>query len=176
MNKHVAAAGLAFTVCATGHAVAQTSAAPGSPASVASIERLFEASEVDRLLEAVYGNIDSAMRQGMQRAMQGRPPPTEAQQRAMDRLPARVAALMREEMSWAKLKPTMIQLYAETFSQEEVDAIAAFYRTPAGQALVKKTPALTVKSMEATQALMQGVFPKLDALMKQTLEEAGIQR
>jgi hypothetical protein len=56
------------------------------------------------------------------------------------------------------MKPKMIALvsrvYAETYSEEELTGILAFYRSPAGQAMLKKTPVLAGK-MGAAMAELQ---------------------
>jgi hypothetical protein len=48
-----------------------------------------------------------------------------------------------------EMMDALIPIYARQFSQEELDELVAFYRSPLGQRLVKATPAITRESMEA---------------------------
>src|SRR5687767_14095113 len=54
-----------------------------------------------------------------------------------------VQAWYRKHLSWAEFGPSMVQLYAEMFTEAELRAYLAFYRTPAGRQLAKLTPELT---------------------------------
>lgn len=77
-----------------------------------------------------------------------------------------VFALMDSEMGWERMKPEYIRLYAEAYTEEELDAIVAFYRTPAGQSMVAKTPALMEKSSVLSQAKMALIAPKVQERMQ----------
>lgn len=78
-----------------------------------------------------------------------------------------VMDVLTKELSWDNLKESYITLYAETFTQEELEGIIAFYKSPAGQAYVKKQPQLMQRSMELSQKLMQQVMPRIQALSKE---------
>ncbi len=62
-----------------------------------------------------------------------------------------------------KVKPQYIRLYQETFDQDEVESLIHFYKSPAGQAFVKKMPILTQKTMAMTQSQLQSLLPKVRA-------------
>ncbi len=63
-----------------------------------------------------------------------------------------------------KIRPQLVTLYGETFSAEEIDGILAFYQSPAGHALLDKTPVL----MSKMTALMA---PELQRLVKEMVKE-----
>ena len=42
---------------------------------------------------------------------------------------------VKDELSYPKVKEIYIQAYKDTFTQEEVDAITVFYKSPAGKAI-----------------------------------------
>ena len=54
-----------------------------------------------------------------------------------------VQAWYRKHLSWTEFGPSMVQLYGEMFTEAELRAYLAFYRTPAGRQLAKLTPELT---------------------------------
>ena len=69
-----------------------------------------------------------------------------------------------QEMSWEKMKDDYISLYAETFTEEELKGIIAFLKSPAGRALTKKQPELTIRTMELLQKRLSRLIPKIQAL------------
>lgn len=79
---------------------------------------------------------------------------------------ADVFALMDSEMGWERMKAEYIRLYTEAYTEEELDAIVAFYRTPAGQSMVAKTPSLMEKSSALSQAKMALIAPKVQERMQ----------
>ena len=70
---------------------------------------------------------------------------------------------MHEELAWNKLEPVYVRIYRESLTQDEVDGIIAFYKTPAGQAMVKKLPALMQKVMAELPAMMNPMMQKIQA-------------
>jgi hypothetical protein len=53
-------------------------------------------------------------------------------------------------------------------TQEEVDGIVAFYKTPPGQAMVQKLPALMQASGQRMQQQLAPVMEKLKQLQQET--------
>jgi len=152
-----------------------TARAAAAPASERSIEDLLATTKAEALVESMHGHAEQMMRQGLRQAIQGRTL-TPEQQRALDQVPARFVALMREELDWNKMKPLYIQLYRESFDQDELDGLLAFYKSAAGQAFINKMPLVMQKSMALLQGQMQSVLPKMKAAIDQALEDAQIPR
>jgi hypothetical protein len=73
---------------------------------------------------------------------------------------------MAQEMTWDNMKDDYITLYAETFTEEELRGLVAFYKTPVGQAFVKKQPEVITRSMALGQKQMLKWMPKMQELMK----------
>jgi len=86
----------------------------------------------------------------------------------------RQTAAMREELNWEKLKPMHVQLYRDTFEQEEIDGLLAFYRSPVGQAFVNKMPLVMQKAMAMGQSQMQAVIPKMKTAIESAIAEAKV--
>lgn len=143
------------------------------PASQESVEALLQATRAESTINTMYGLVEQSMRQGMQQSLQGKPLTAE-QQRVVDAMPGKFIAVMREEFNWARMKPLYVQLYRDTFDQEEIDGLVAFYRSPAGQAFVDKMPVVMQKSIALTQAQMQTFLPKMKAAMDEAMAEAKI--
>lgn len=147
--------------------------AAAAPASTESVETLLTLTKAESTLDAMYASMEQLMRQSMQQATLGKTL-TPQQQQVIDTVPAKFMAVMRAELMWDKLKPQLVQLYRETFEQEEIDGLAAFYRSPTGQAFITKTPVLMQKSMAISQAQLQTVFPKMKAAIDQAVAEAKL--
>jgi uncharacterized protein len=80
--------------------------------------------------------------------------------------------MLAAELSWNKMKDNYIILYAETFTEDEMKGIIAFYKSPAGQAFTKKQPELMKRSVELSQKLMMQIMPKIQAMTREMEETA----
>jgi hypothetical protein len=152
-------------------ALTLTSTALAATPTKESVGTLLQVTRVEKTLDGMLTSIDSLMQQSMARAMAGRPQTAE-QQRAMELMRGKVQQIFHEEMTWAKLEPIYVQVYQDTFSQQEIDGLIKFYRTPTGVAYVDKLPIVMQKSMVATQAMMGPMMQKLQAAGQQAVEEA----
>ncbi|HSU14806.1 DUF2059 domain-containing protein [Longimicrobium sp.] len=74
----------------------------------------------------------------------------------------------RKYISWAQIEPEFVRLYAETYTEDELRQLAAFYRTPLGRRLMETQPELAARSSEVTQRLLREHLPEL----MQTVMEA----
>jgi hypothetical protein len=71
-------------------------------------------------------------------------------------------------MSWEKFKPAIVQIYAEVYTDEELDGILAFYRSPAGRAMLEKMPQLMSRTMAVAQKLMGDIQPEIEKMVKES--------
>ncbi len=142
--------------------VCSTAFAAGTQPSEASVKELLALSDVPKVIDAAMGQVDGMMQQMIAQATQGRPA-TPAQQAAISKYVAKAKGIMAEELNWTKLEPLYVRIYSEALTQEEVDGIVAFYKTPAGKAMVAKMPVLMQKTMNAMPALMNPMMQKIQA-------------
>ena len=143
------------------------------PPTDESINTLLTITKTEAVLESVYGSMEQAMRQGMTLAAAGKPLSAE-QQRFFEAAPKRFAGVMREELSWESIRPIYIELYKDNFTQEEIDGLIAFYRSPVGVAFINKMPVVMQKSTVTMQSRLRPMMGKMQAAMKEALEEAKI--
>jgi len=149
--------------------------ASAAPPSQESVEALLAVTKTQTMMDSVYGNVEQMMRQGVQQAAHGETLSAE-QQRVLDAVPARFVAVLREEFNWEKMKPMYVQIYRDSFDQEEIDGLVAFYRSPAGQALVNKMPGVMQKSMAMAQSQMQALIPRMKAAIDSAITDAKISK
>ena len=141
-----------------------------APPSNESVEALLAATGAQKLIDSVLPGMDQMMRQSMAEATKGQTLSAE-QQRMLAILSGKIAQIVREELDWATMRPVYVQIYQESFSQEEVDGLIAFYKSPAGAAMVEKMPMVMQKSMALMQNRMGPLMAKMKAVMEQTLAE-----
>ncbi|MFO1450661.1 MAG: DUF2059 domain-containing protein [Opitutaceae bacterium] len=157
---------LISVVCALSFGAAAFAAAP----SQASIERLLSVTEVEKLLGTMYQQMDGMMKAGMDQALRGKTLPPEAQKLA-ETLRAKLMANMKQELGWDAMKDLYIQVYAESFTQEEIDGLIAFYESPAGRAFVAKMPIVMQKSMTMMQSRMGPIMQNMQRSLQEAIQE-----
>ena len=113
---------------------------------------------MDQMSQMVIGQIKDQM------AKQGNVSPAEMAK--MEERQKRLFALISEKTSWERMKPVFAKAYGDTFNENEIDGILAFYKSPAGKAMIEKQPALNGKIMESVQAQMADLMPAIEQIMK----------
>lgn len=138
--------------------------------SAESLERLLRGMEAEQTVKGVQQYTDTMLKGTIERVAQARPI-TPGQRRKLDEFTVKMAATMADELSWERMKPIYVQIYSESFTQEEIDGLVKFYESPAGRAFVAKMPLVLNKSMSLMQSRMDGLNQRMQAAIKETLEE-----
>ena len=136
----------------------------------ASIKELLTLTEAAKIVDTVWGQMDSMMRGMLAQATQGQQLTPEAQA-AIAKFQEKTTALVREDFSWAKLEPLYYRVYQASFTQEEIDGMIAFYKTPAGLAVIKKLPLVTQNTMTEIRQMMGPLMQKLQQAQKESFAE-----
>ena len=144
-----------------------------APPSEASLERLLKPTDLEKTFATSQRMSEAMMRTMVDRQTQGRQMTQEQRQR-MDATMEKSMATVRDEMSYAKTRPFLIRIYTETFTQEEVDALIAFYESPAGRAFVAKMPVVMQKSMLVMQERMQPLMRRLEAELRESAQPTQV--
>jgi hypothetical protein len=141
-----------------------------APPSDRSVIQLLQLTKVDRQMDSVFAQMEGAMKASLQRLTKGRPLSAD-EQATLDKQQAKMSAILKEELSWDKVKDQYVQTYREMFSQEEIDGLIAFYQTPVGQSLVSKQPELTNRTMTILQQRMAPVMQRIQKMSADTAME-----
>jgi uncharacterized protein len=114
---------------------------------------------MDRLMAQM---MDNALQQvaAMTQQMSGNNATPENKAR-FDDFQKKVFKLIGDRMGWSAMEPAYVDLYARNFTDEELDGIIAFYKSPAGVALVEKLPSLTSQGTQLAQERMATIQPQL---------------
>ena len=96
---------------------------------------------------------------------------SEEEREIFDRYLERMVAALREEMSWEKLEPGMIETYASVYTEQELLDLVEFYESPLGQKFIRKMPELMTATMQLTQEMMQDFLPRVQAIQAELQAE-----
>ena len=145
-------------------------AARGGPPSDESILKMMNSLQLQTTLDQTVAQLDAGMKTGLKQLVEGKElSPLQTAQ--LGQLQTRMTATIREELAFNKVKDIYLQVYRETFTQEEVNGINAFYATPAGKAMIEKLPRATVKAGPLLQARMGPVAQKIRAMQMEFVKE-----
>ncbi|MBJ9958341.1 DUF2059 domain-containing protein [Acinetobacter courvalinii] len=130
------------------------------PASKDSVKELLKITKSEQFLGQMSPQINNMMHSSIEKFTQGKQLTTK-QELALVNYSQELGKIMQEELTWAKLEPEMIKIYAEEFTQEEVDGMIQFYKTPVGQSTIDKMPIVMQKSMQVGYKQMDAITPKI---------------
>jgi len=164
MNKPLAAAMVWMMLC--GGAVAANNA----PASDASIRQMLELTNAQQMLASMKGQMTAMMNTAMQNATKGQTI-TPERQAVLDRMAANISSVVTDMLNWDDLLPMYLRTYRAAFTQDEIDGVIKFYKSPAGKAYVNKLPAVMQNLMGEMQGFMRTVQEKIQAVQKESLQE-----
>lgn len=129
-------------------------------ASKESVKELLKITKSEQFLGQMSQQINTMMHSSIEKITQGRKLTTK-QELAVVNYTQELGKIMQEELTWAKLEPEMIKIYAEEFSQEEIDGMIKFYKTPVGQSTIDKMPIVMQKSMQVGYKQIDAITPKI---------------
>jgi uncharacterized protein len=149
---------------------AAAAAANNAPASDASIREMLELTNAQQMITSMKGQMTAVMNQAVQNALQGQSI-TPERQAVLDRMSAKMSAVVADMLSWDNLLPLYLRTYRDSFSQDEIDGAIKFYKSPAGQAYVKKLPLVMQNVMREMQGFMKPAQEKMLAIQRESMEE-----
>lgn len=148
--------------------------ANGAPPSDESIQTLLDLIDAHQLIDGMKSQVDASigkvMQQSLEQALKGKAL-TARQQAIIDRMKAKMTAIADEALSWENLKPLYFRLYRQSFTQDDIDGITAFYRTPPGQAYLQKMPGLLHNVLNEYQGMLQPLQQRFLELGRETARE-----
>jgi hypothetical protein len=143
-----------------------TRAAHADEAShIAKVHEFFKVAKLDQLSAQIMKQAMDQVNSGLMQQMLGVKLTAEQQQQADD-LKAKISAVLTNALGWEKLEPEYTKMYAAAFTEQQMDDILAFYKSPTGQAMIEKNPMLLQESSALAQQRMSDVTPEVEKLIK----------
>lgn len=136
----------------------------------ASIKKVFELTKTSEMLKSLEAQMDMLTKNMMQQALKGETISPE-EQKILDNFRGKIVVLNRENMSWEKLQPLFVEIYAKTLSQDDINGMINFYQSAAGQSFINKMPLIMQETMGTVQKLMPPMLEKLKLANQEMLEE-----
>ena len=164
MNKLLATALVWMLICGG------AAAANNAPASDASIREMLELTNSRQMLDSVKGQMTAMMNTTMQNATRSQTI-TPERQAVLDRMSAKISAVLADMLNWDDMLPMYLRTYRAAFTQDEIDGVIKFYKSPAGKAYVMKMPAVMQNVMKEMPEFIKPVQEKMAAIQKESIQE-----
>ena len=126
------------------------------------IERILDLTNPESAVTEVVNQVD-AMLQQIQ------PAPTPQQKARRQEALDKIAKLTKDRMR--KVRPDLVKAYTETFTDEEIDGLLAFYESPAGKASITKIPAVNARLGSIIQNELNAIGAEINKLAEDTLKK-----
>jgi uncharacterized protein len=147
--------------------VQAASPAPAASPSEQTINEMITMMQLEGLLKRALEQMNEGMNKGMEASMSkatsGREL-TPAQKAAVEDFRKKYNATMAEGLSLAQIKSMYAQAYRDSFTQDEINGVVAFYKSPAGKAVIEKNPVVMQKAAALTEARITVLTQKLDTM------------
>ena len=132
----------------------------------AKIEEMLQLTHAERMIAQVLDQMNNVITSQLAKT----DVPAKDRQ-AQEEMQQKMMKMLANRLSWEKAKPAFIQIYAETFTESDIDGILAFYKSPAGQAMLDKMPQLVQKSMAVGQQLIGDTMPEIQRMVKEAQQK-----
>lgn len=144
-----------------------TSIVHAAPPSDAQVDKLLEVMRARQTVEAMLPQVEASQQQMVEQLTAGQPL-TDQQRQDLQRILATSSRRVREALAWDRLQPLYRDIYRQTFTGEDMDAMIGFYSGSAGQKLLDKMPQLMQNTMTAMQKV---IVPMIEQMQRDVASE-----
>ena len=138
----------------------------------AKVHELFKLMKLDSLSAQIQQQTLDQVKSGVIQQMFGVKVPA-SQQKNVDELSDKVSAILSKAVGWSSLEPEYAKLYTETYTEQQIDDLLAFYRSPTGRVMVEKGPILLKQSSAIVQQHMATATPEVQSLIQEFMKKAA---
>lgn len=160
----VFAAVLAFA-CTPAFADKPVSTTASTQASSADVDRLLQVMDMQNMMAGMMKQMSDVQRTMVTDSFGS--DTSDAQRARMQAVLEKTNAIVQQELSWTALEPVIRKVYAQVFSKQEVTAMIAFYSSPEGASILKKSPQAMTLTMQEMQPLMMEAVDKVKAAISE---------
>lgn len=146
--------------CASGQVLATTAS------HNAAAEKFLTLANADKLGTPVYMQVQQMF---AQRFAQTKAPASK--QPVLESYQAKANAALDNAIGWNKLKPKMVDLYTQTFTEQELKDLVKFYESPLGKKVLREMPKVTQQSAQLTQTSLEPAVPVVNKLLDDMTKE-----
>jgi len=125
-----------------------TTARGDDASKMAKVHEFFRLAKLDQLSAQAMDQVMTQMNSGaMQQIAGGKL--TEDDQKRLDEFSGKIRQLVNRTMGWEALEPQYAKLYADAYTEQQLDDLIAFYNSPAGQAMIRAQPPVVETALAA---------------------------
>ncbi|MGH8506218.1 MAG: DUF2059 domain-containing protein [Stenotrophobium sp.] len=135
-------------------------------ADTKAVEKLLDVSHAENVSKQLQTQIQALMNQQAQQM-----DATPADQPIVDKYMKQLSTLVLPSLDWQKLKPDLVKIYSDTFTNKEVADLIRFYQSDTGQAYLRKAPELNKQTLLLMQSHLQPLLPKVQDLSRRMGQE-----
>lgn len=129
----------------------------------AKVEEMLTLSKVDSISQQMLANVPARVKQAASRQVYVQSASTPEQKKITADYLQQMGDIAQKGAQWSAVHPKLVELYLQAFTEPELDSIITFYKTPAGQTLVAKTPDLSGKTIGLLQDTVNTMEPEFKA-------------
>jgi uncharacterized protein len=144
--------------------------ANNSPPTEESVQELLTLTNAHQMLDQLKIQMDSLMASAVRDAQQGQTL-TPERQAILDRMRSKMTAVITQTLNWNDLEPMYVRTYRASLTQDELDGMLEFYKSPAGQAYIKKLPVIMQNIMGEMQGMIKPMQQQMAEIQKQAIQE-----
>lgn len=149
-----------------------------SAASLAHADQASQQKAVEKLLETTHaeaqvnGIRDHMLAQLTEIAgQQAQGELNDAQKAVLARYSKEASELFGKHVAWDKVRAVQVAAYQKAFTEEEIQALNAFYATAAGQKMLTQMPGIVAASTDEIRTDMQALMPELEQIAQKMIAE-----
>lgn len=154
MSRFPALCAALMLTCASAQVLADASS------HAADAERFLLLARADKLAVPVFAQVQQMF---AQRFAESNAPQSE--KAVLETYQAQANTALDQAVGWDKLKPDMVKLYTNNFSEQEIKELIRFYESPLGKKVLEQMPSLTAQSAQLTQRKLEAAVPKVNQLL-----------
>lgn len=142
-----------------------------SASHAAKAERFLELVNADRIAVPVYAQVQQMF---AERFAQTQAP--ESKRALLESYQSKADAALEKAIGWKKVKPDLVALYTETFSEAELTQLNEFYQSELGKKVLTQLPQLNARSAQVTQTKLESAVPEVNKLLAEMTAELDTQK
>ncbi|MBD8491469.1 DUF2059 domain-containing protein [Pseudomonas syringae] len=154
MTRFRATFAVLVLACASGQVFADTAS------HNASAETLLNLTNADKLATPMYAQAQQLF---AQRFAEAKAPA--AKKALLETYQAKANTALDQAIGWNKLKPDMVRIYTNNFTEAELKELVSFYQSPLGKKVLSKMPELAQQSVMLIQTKSQSAVPVVNKLL-----------
>ena len=142
-----------------------------SASHAAKAERFLELVNADRIAVPVYAQVQQMF---AERFAQTQAP--ESKRALLESYQSKADAALEKAIGWKEVKPELVALYTEAFSEAELTQLNEFYESELGKKMLTQLPQLNARSAQVTQAKLESAVPQVNKLLAEMTAELDTQK